>query len=113
MSLLPKNHQEFRHKEYWDSFFRKRGKKAFEWYGEYGELCGILHKYIKPTDHILHIGCGNSTISADLYDVGYKKQKNIGNISIFRSFLAKKQSNIFVLLVTIKFSYKLQSYIIF
>merc|ERR1712061_930578 len=28
-------------------------------------------------DHVLHIGCGNSTISADLYDVGYKNQKNI------------------------------------
>ena len=50
MDLLPKNHQEFRQKEYWDSFFKKRGKKAFEWYGEYGELCGILHKYIKTKD---------------------------------------------------------------
>ena len=28
MSLLPKNHQEFRQKEYWDSFFKKRGKKG-------------------------------------------------------------------------------------
>lgn len=87
MSLLPKNHQEFRQKEYWDNFFLKRGKKAFEWYGEYGELCGILHKYIKPTDHVLHIGCGNSTLSADLYDVGYKTQKNIGKSSIFREAL--------------------------
>ena len=78
MSLLPKNHQEFRQKEYWDKFFDKRGKKAFEWYGEYGELCGILHKYIKVSDHILSIGCGNSKMSSDLYDVGYKNQKNIG-----------------------------------
>ena len=83
MSLLPKNHQEFKEKEYWDSFFRKRGKRAFEWYGEYGELCGILHKYIKPTDQILHIGCGNSNISADLFDVGYKNQYNIGKNDYF------------------------------
>ena len=81
--MLPKNHQEFKEKEYWDSFFKKRGKRAFEWYGEYGELCGILHKYIKPTDQILHIGCGNSTISADLFDVGYKNQYNIGNNDYF------------------------------
>ena len=47
MNLLPKDHKEFRQKEYWDSFFKKRGKAAFEWYGEYSELCGILHKYIK------------------------------------------------------------------
>ena len=77
MDLLPKNHQDFRQKEYWDSFFRKRGKKAFEWYGEYGELCGILHKYIKQRDTVLVVGCGNSTMSCDLYDVGYKSITSI------------------------------------
>ena len=34
---------------------RKRGKRAFEWYGEYGELCGLLHKYTKPSDEILQV----------------------------------------------------------
>ena len=77
MDLLPKNHQDFRQKEYWDSFFKKRGKKAFEWYGEYGELCGVLHKYIKPKDNVLVVGCGNSTMSCDLYDVGYKNLTSI------------------------------------
>lgn len=32
MALLPKSRKEFREKEYWDSFFTKRGRKAFEWY---------------------------------------------------------------------------------
>ena len=32
MNLLPKDSKEFHQKEYWDSFFKKRGKKAFEWY---------------------------------------------------------------------------------
>ena len=67
MNLLPQDHQEFRQKDYWDTFFKNRGKKAFEWYGEYHELCGILHKYIKSVDSILQIGCGNSTLAADLY----------------------------------------------
>ncbi|XP_046398309.1 eEF1A lysine and N-terminal methyltransferase homolog [Ischnura elegans] len=77
MNLLPQSHEEFRDKEYWDSFFKKRGSKAFEWYGEYAELSNILHKYIKLKDEILVIGCGNSTLSADLYDVGFKKITNI------------------------------------
>jgi len=77
MNLLPREHQEFRQKEYWDTFFRKRGKAAFEWYGEYHELCGILHKYIKPADPVLQVGCGNSTLAADLYDVGYRSIKSI------------------------------------
>jgi len=77
MNLLPKSKSDFREKSYWDSFFKKRGNKAFEWYGEYGELCGILHKYIKTKDSILMVGCGNSTLGADLFDVGYNKLVNI------------------------------------
>lgn len=41
-------------------------------YGEYPELCSILLKYIKIKDNILIVGCGNSTVSMCLYDVGYR-----------------------------------------
>lgn len=41
-------------------------------YGEYPELCGQLHKYIKPKDEILMVGCGNSKLSTDMYDLGFK-----------------------------------------
>ncbi|XP_076625513.1 eEF1A lysine and N-terminal methyltransferase homolog [Colletes latitarsis] len=79
MNLLPKTHEEFSQVEYWNTFFKKRGKKYFEWYGEYPELCSILLKYIKIKDNILIVGCGNSTVSMCLYDVGYR---NIINIDI-------------------------------
>lgn len=79
MNLLPKTHEEFSHAEYWNTFFKKRGKKAFEWYGEYPELCEMLVKYVKMKDDILIVGCGNSTLSMSLYDVGYR---NIINIDI-------------------------------
>ncbi|KAG8277682.1 Methyltransferase-like protein 13 [Homalodisca vitripennis] len=52
-------------------------KLQYKKYGEYPELCGILHKYIRPRDKILVIGCGNSSLSSDLYDVGYKQIMNI------------------------------------
>ncbi|XP_053695220.1 eEF1A lysine and N-terminal methyltransferase homolog [Sabethes cyaneus] len=77
MNLLPKTATEFGTTEYWNNFFKKRGKKAFEWYGEYPELCGQLHKYVKSKDEILIVGCGNSTLSQDLYDVGFKQITNI------------------------------------
>ncbi|KAE8746668.1 hypothetical protein FOCC_FOCC006652 [Frankliniella occidentalis] len=77
MNLLPKTREEFSKTEYWNTFFKRRGTKAFEWYGEYPELCGHLHKYIKPQDPVLVVGCGNSKLSADLYDVGYRKLTNI------------------------------------
>ncbi|CAK1603562.1 unnamed protein product [Parnassius mnemosyne] len=79
MNLLPKTHKEFSDKDYWNKFFKKRGNKAFEWYGEYIELCEHLHKYIKQKDAILIAGCGNSSLSADLYDIGFS---NITNIDV-------------------------------
>lgn len=47
MSLLPRTAVEFSSAEYWERFFKKRGEKSFEWYGDYNKLCGVLHKYIK------------------------------------------------------------------
>ncbi|XP_065221939.1 eEF1A lysine and N-terminal methyltransferase homolog [Planococcus citri] len=77
MFMLPKTSKEYSNTDYWDKFFTKRGKSDFEWYGEYEELCNILHKYMKPVDDILVIGCGNSAVSSNLYDLSYKKITNI------------------------------------
>lgn len=44
-------------------------------YGEYPELCGQIHKYVRIKDNVLIVGCGNSKLSADLYDVGYRYEK--------------------------------------
>jgi hypothetical protein len=80
--------QEFRSREYWDKFFQERSQ-AFEWYvytpsvcrspllccvdrsacynllryGNYDDLEPLLHKYIKQSDRILVVGCGNSDLS--------------------------------------------------
>ncbi|XP_066548047.1 eEF1A lysine and N-terminal methyltransferase [Amia ocellicauda] len=77
MSLLPRSAGEFSSAEYWERFFSRRGDQAFEWYGGYTELCGVLHKYIKPQDEVLVVGCGNSELSEQLWDVGYKRLTNI------------------------------------
>lgn len=77
MSLLPRTSDEFSSAEYWERFFKRRGEKAFEWYGDYNKLCGVLHKYIKVQHKVLVVGCGNSELSEQLYDVGYKHLTNI------------------------------------
>lgn len=58
MNLLPKSTKEFGSAQYWERFFQQRGEKAFEWYGTYLELCGVLHKYIKPRDKVSRGGQG-------------------------------------------------------
>ncbi|XP_034668300.1 eEF1A lysine and N-terminal methyltransferase homolog [Drosophila subobscura] len=77
MNLLPKTREEFAQTDYWNEFFKKRGEKAFEWYGEYLDLCDQIHKYIKPVDKILMLGCGNSKLSMDMYDTGFRDITNI------------------------------------
>ena len=91
MSLLPRTHTQFQVKEYWDSFFTKRSK-AFEWYGEYADLCHVLHKYLKPSSRTLVAGCGNSKLSEELYDAGFQSIDNI-DISdvVIRQMLARNK----------------------
>ncbi|KAM9831570.1 eEF1A lysine and N-terminal methyltransferase [Neosynchiropus ocellatus] len=91
MSLLPKTTEDFSSAEYWEKFFQKRGEKAFEWYGDFNKLCGVLHKYIKLQDKVLVVGCGNSELSEQMFDVGYK---HLTNIDISETVIANmKQRN--------------------
>ncbi|XP_014113014.1 PREDICTED: methyltransferase-like protein 13 [Pseudopodoces humilis] len=70
MELLPRSPAEFGSARYWDRFFRQRGQRPFEWYGAFPELCPVLHKYVRPRDKVLVVGCGNSELSEQMYDVG-------------------------------------------
>ena len=46
-------------------------------YSDFIDLANVLCKYIKPRDEVLVIGCGNSTLSSDLYDTGIENITNI------------------------------------
>ena len=89
--LLPRTHAEFQQQQYWEKFFSKRSA-PFEWYGQYTDLCDVLHKYAKPTSQILVVGCGNSKLSEDLYDAGFHRIDNI-DISdvVIRQMTAKNK----------------------
>ncbi|GAQ85556.1 S-adenosyl-L-methionine dependent methyltransferases [Klebsormidium nitens] len=77
MDPLPTKLEEFRSREYWDSFFRKLDKKAFEWYGEWAELRDLVMSACSPGLDILVAGCGNSELSALVYDQGCTRVTNI------------------------------------
>ncbi|RUS69879.1 hypothetical protein EGW08_022356, partial [Elysia chlorotica] len=77
MDLLPSCHSEFSSPDYWESFFKKRGKIPFEWYGEYPQLHHVIHKYISPSNTVLVVGCGNSALSENMYDNGLQNLVNI------------------------------------
>lgn len=78
-SILPNKIEEFGSSDYWNNFFTKRGT-TFEWlvrkqivipfwrYGDFATLVEIFVQNIKKSDSVLEVGCGNSVLSADIYD---------------------------------------------
>ncbi|KAK5983618.1 hypothetical protein GCK32_004167 [Trichostrongylus colubriformis] len=76
MSLLPKSTVEFTDPKFWKNFFATR-KTPFEWYGDYTVLGAVLEKYLKMSDNILQIGCGNSQLAAQMYDNGFRNVHSI------------------------------------
>ncbi|XP_054240358.1 eEF1A lysine and N-terminal methyltransferase isoform X1 [Indicator indicator] len=89
MELLPRSPGEFGSARYWDRFFRQRGQRPFEWYGAFPELCPVLHKYIRPRDKVLVVGCGNSELSEQMYDTG--TCEDIVNIDISDAVIRQMQ----------------------
>ncbi|XP_038902805.1 eEF1A lysine and N-terminal methyltransferase [Benincasa hispida] len=73
----------FTSKENWDNFFTIRGHgDAFEWYAEWPELKDPLISHLpilskSPSPQILVPGCGNSSLSEQLYDAGFRCITNI------------------------------------
>merc|ERR1711972_1087453 len=67
-----KDRQKFRNKEYWDERFleeeKGNGEGQHEWFSTYSDFRHIVTKISPPktTKNILVLGCGNSTLSADL-----------------------------------------------
>lgn len=76
-ALLPRTDAQFRSSKFWDKFFEAREGNAFEWYGKLQHILPFTTGRVAPTDRVLVVGCGNSELSADLYDTGVTRVTNI------------------------------------
>ena len=92
MNLLPSDDHEFHSKEYWESFFTKRDAEAFEWYGEFSDVRGLLSAYCPKGGEVLVVGCGNSSLSDDLYDQGYESVVSIDFSEVVIKEMEAKQA---------------------
>ncbi|KAK9449995.1 S-adenosyl-L-methionine-dependent methyltransferase [Limtongia smithiae] len=67
-------------REYWDSRYQKDEEATtFDWFKTFCDLEPFLRAHIVPWQDckILMLGCGNSTLSQDLYDAGLKRIVNV------------------------------------
>jgi len=78
LDILPEKNEEYKTKEYWEKRYEKEPETTtFEWFKGWPELKDTLTEYLSKEDIILMLGCGNSKLSEDMYDEGYKKIFNI------------------------------------
>ncbi|KAI0629369.1 S-adenosyl-L-methionine-dependent methyltransferase [Trametes polyzona] len=76
--VLPKKNEEYGTKEYWDQRYSQESEdSSFDWFKSYNDIAEIMRELIPDkSSRILMLGCGNSTLSQDMYDDGYKKIVN-------------------------------------
>ncbi|KAI6714215.1 hypothetical protein JHW43_003252 [Diplocarpon mali] len=76
--------EELSRPEYWDARYAAKsagagGKdmKSFEWFRDFRKLKRFFEEWLPApggAEVLLHLGCGNSTLTSDLYHEGYKHQ---------------------------------------
>jgi SAM-dependent methyltransferase len=76
MDVLPDKNASYKEKEYWDQRYRQ-DTQSFDWFRTFKDIAGYISPFMRKQDSIVMLGCGNSTLSSDLYEHGWQKVVNL------------------------------------
>ncbi|KAJ7717115.1 S-adenosyl-L-methionine-dependent methyltransferase [Mycena maculata] len=82
---LPRSNERYGEKAYWDERYTQEAAAdaSFDWFKSYSDVAPLLRSLIPRKDaRILMLGCGNSTLSQDMYDDGYTNIVNTDYSSV-------------------------------
>ncbi|XP_054870839.1 EEF1A lysine methyltransferase 4 isoform X1 [Amphiprion ocellaris] len=91
MDHLPDNNSRYKDVEYWDE--RYKTEQCYDWLGSFSKFQHLLEKIVKKEDSILILGCGNSSMSGDMYHAGYRTITNVDYSSVCISAMKERYSN--------------------
>ncbi|XP_054622715.1 EEF1A lysine methyltransferase 4 [Dunckerocampus dactyliophorus] len=91
MAHLPEDNLRYKDVDYWDE--RYKVEKCYEWLGGFSKFQHVLEKCIKKDDSILVLGCGNSGVSGEMYDAGYRSITNIDYSSVCISTMSARYAD--------------------
>ena len=74
-STVPHNNKTYSQHAYWEERFEHESE--YEWLVGFNDIRSTLLPLLRTDDRILVIGCGNSSLSAELYECGYRDITNI------------------------------------
>ncbi|RDW66924.1 hypothetical protein BP5796_09673 [Coleophoma crateriformis] len=90
MAMSERELKELADPKYWDERYIKEREKngedseatleSFEWFRDFQKLRPFFETNLPSPQsecHILHLGCGNSTLTADLHALGYTNQTSV------------------------------------
>lgn len=77
---------------YWDERYT-RDPEPFDWYQRWTGVRDIIMEHIKPTQNFLVIGAGNSRLSEEMYEEGFRKQTNVDISSVVVKAMAEKYAD--------------------
>ena len=65
----------FKEQSYWEERFQT--EEQYDWLTGFAGIEPLLRKHVAPSDRVLVVGCGNSTLSRDMYDAGFAHLTNL------------------------------------
>jgi len=72
---------------------RESDDHSFDWFKPYSDISHIVHELIPDKSaQILVLGCGNSRLSEDMYDDGYKSITNVDYSSVVIDQMQRRHS---------------------
>ncbi|KAL2069602.1 hypothetical protein VTL71DRAFT_14281 [Oculimacula yallundae] len=70
---------------------------SFEWFRDYNKLRVFFRKWLPSPEGgetVLHLGCGNSTLTSDLYSEGYKNQISVDFSQVVIAAMSSKYAEL-------------------
>ncbi|XP_068605339.1 EEF1A lysine methyltransferase 4 [Brachionichthys hirsutus] len=80
MDYLPEDNSRYKQVDYWDD--RYRTEETYDWLGSFCKFQHLLENHVNKEDCILVLGCGNSSMSGDMYGAGYQSITNVDYSSV-------------------------------
>ncbi|KAJ1735771.1 hypothetical protein LPJ61_000368 [Coemansia biformis] len=78
LGVLPGKNAEYGTREYWEQRYTQEPDSAFDWFKTYADLKPLLDQHIGSKGaRMVVLGCGNSTLSSDMYRDGYENIVNV------------------------------------
>ncbi|XP_026168459.1 EEF1A lysine methyltransferase 4 [Mastacembelus armatus] len=91
MDYLPDDNSRYKDVDYWDE--RYKTEQCYDWLGSFSKIKHLLEQHIKKDESILMLGCGNSSLSGDMYSAGYHSITNIDYSSVCINTMSARYSN--------------------